>query len=117
MVDDFYMDDIASQIQFFRQSINECFIVNHFLSTSKVNWHNRMTWKINTNSQNSKARNIESFINHNPNGEREVLFCRGSKFKIQSVQEKSGYTQVNLIEISTTSSCKLIFKSQLECSL
>jgi hypothetical protein len=65
----------------------DVFHVPYFLSTSKDKWDERgLIWEINT-SDDSNARDI-SDLTQNP-GEREVIFKRGSNFKIDRISKNT----------------------------
>jgi hypothetical protein len=113
-VDGLYFDNFHDQINLFRKNIGQNFEVYHFLSTSKVNAHNRMTWKIDTHPENSKARDIEMLSASALKSEEEVLFERNSQFLIVGIEEQKDEYIVLLREIVGASKHSLVFKNQLE---
>lgn len=113
-VDGLYFEDFDEEINLFRKNVGQIFKVNHFLSTSRVNNHNRMSWRIETHPRKSKARDIEMLSAMALGGEEEVLFERNTKFLVLGIEERKDEYIVNLREVLSSSKHSLVFKNQLE---
>lgn len=105
--------DVKKIRKMFDSNLQQSFVVNHFLSTSKDNWENsKMIWRIRSYNNFSAGRDISS-ISSKPNrpglGEDEVLFSSNAKFKIVATREVDDYVLVELDELTNNASVALEF--------